>query len=103
MEEHDRPTPLVPRFYDVELNAPATCDFMSFHVNPPVRIRCKMGGIERRRSCVAAASAQSDTFRVAPTEDSGEVCARFSRPKNVHVSLDDLGNRTGLRALAGKS
>jgi hypothetical protein len=37
VEEHDRPTPLVPRFYDMELNAPATCDFMGFSDKPDTR------------------------------------------------------------------
>ena len=80
MEEHDRPTLLVPCFYDMELNAPATCDFMSFHDNPPVRIRSQTGRIERRQSCVAAARAQSDTFRVVPPRTVGNM-RPISRPK----------------------
>jgi hypothetical protein len=35
VEKQDRPTAMASRFHDVELSVPATCDFMSFHVNPP--------------------------------------------------------------------
>ena len=48
-----------------------------------------MGGIERRQSCVAAG--QSVPLGVASTEDSGEYAPDSAAPKNVHISLDDLG------------
>jgi hypothetical protein len=88
VKEHDRPTPLIPRFYDVELNAPATGDFMSFHANPPTRTRCQNG---RDRTTAIVRCLQSVPLGVASTEDSGEDAPDSAAQKNVHISLDDLG------------
>jgi len=78
---------LIPRFYDVELDAPATCDFMSFHVKPPTRYGAKL----RDRTTAIVRCRSKGTFRGRLHRGQWGVCARFSRPKKVHISLDDLG------------